>query len=199
MGKEVKAAILVGGKSRRIGTNKSFLPFGEARLLDVVIQKVRSVIDEIYLVTSDRIPYQDFPLPLIIDRYAEKGPLGGIFTALATIDAPFVFVTAGDMPFIDPGLMLHMIDRMNHGRDAVVPAHNGKREPLFAIYGRRAKATIEKAIKEGDLSVHRVLARLSIVGIDEETVAAFSDHAFFNINTRGDYEQALRILKYDGN
>jgi molybdopterin-guanine dinucleotide biosynthesis protein A len=197
--REVKAAILVGGESRRIGENKSLLRFGDSYLLDVIIQKTISAIDDAYLITNASFRCEGFSLPFITDIYAHKGPLGGIFTALSRIDAPFVFITAGDMPFIEPGLIRYMVGHMSSEHDAIVPLHNGHREPLFAVYSQKARPAIEDAIKEGTVSVHQLLSQLSVIGVDEQVSRSFGEHVFFNINTPSDYEEALRIWKHETN
>ena len=83
-------------------------------------------------------------------------------------DAEFVFICAGDMPFINPELIRLLIAQMNRGHDAVVPSHNDQREPLCALYNQKAKTAIGKAIDDGDLSVHGVLDRLSVLAVDEK-------------------------------
>jgi molybdopterin-guanine dinucleotide biosynthesis protein A len=197
--REIKAAILVGGKSRRIGENKAFLRFGDVCLLEVIIQMVRSVIHDAYLITGGNFPCEDFALPCLNDVYADKGPLGGIFTALSRIDSPHVFVSACDMPFMDPGLIRHMLRQVDHGSDAIVPVHDGHYEPLFAIYSRKARAPIQKALRDGNLSVRAMLTRLRVAVIDEETVKSFGDHVFLNVNTRVDYRRALEIWSHEKN
>ncbi len=197
--KEVKAAILVGGKSSRIGENKSFLRFGDTFLLDVIIRRIRTVIADTYLIANATFPRRDVPFPVLNDTYADKGPLGGIYTALSKIDAEFVFICAGDMPFINPELIRLLIAQMNREHDAVVPSHHDQREPLCALYNQKAKTAIGKAIEDGNLSVHGVLDRLSVLAVDENAVKSFGDHIFFNINTRDDYQRALHMWSYDKN
>ena len=45
--------ILCGGRSRRMGTDKGALPFGDETILDRVVRVVSSVVDEIWLVARE--------------------------------------------------------------------------------------------------------------------------------------------------
>jgi molybdopterin-guanine dinucleotide biosynthesis protein A len=197
--KEIKAAILVGGKSRRIGEQKAFLRFGDASLLQIIIRRIRSVITDTCLITTPDFPCEDFALPCFTDVYADKGPLGGIFTALSRIDSTHVFISACDLPFTNPELIRYMIGQLDLESDAIVPTYDGHHEPLFALYSRKARVPIEQALREGNLSVRGMLTRLSTVAIDEETVRSFGDHTFLNVNTRVDYQKALQIWSHEKN
>lgn len=195
MRKKVEAAILVGGKSKRIGTNKSFLHFKNSCMLDAVHSRLRCVFDEIFLVANASFPCNNINIRCISDVFPEKGPLGGIYTALEHANSDYVFVFACDMPFLSTQLITWMIDRVEGSYDVVAPFFRGRAEPLHALYSKSAAEKIRNAINKSELSVHVLLEKLSTQYISEEEIAPFGDNMFFNINTPGDYEKALAMLE----
>jgi molybdopterin-guanine dinucleotide biosynthesis protein A len=72
------------------------------------------------------------------------------------------------------------------GRSIVPRHHDGKIEPLFAIYSGKLKP---------EHSLIDMIARMNPVYID---ASKFSKYAFFNINTEVDYTTALEIEKNMG-
>ncbi len=76
--------------------------------------------------------------PLLIDRRPARGPLNAFLWANAAIRAQRVFAVAGDQPLLDVRVLQWLQDAWLPGDEAVVPQHDGKVEPLAALYSRRA-------------------------------------------------------------
>lgn len=81
--------------------------------------------------------------PLLVDRHPGGGPLRAFLDACAVIRAPRLFAVAADQPNVDASLLARLSAAWRDGDEAVVPQHDGKIEPLAAIYDRRA------ALREG--------------------------------------------------
>lgn len=104
----IAAAVLAGGASRRLGSDKALLRlFGGRPLLQVAVEKLAEVSDEVLVVTGtpDRYRSMDVAASLISDRWPGLGPLTGIHAALRAAAAEYVLIIACDMPFLDIGLL----------------------------------------------------------------------------------------------
>jgi len=136
------------------------------------------------------------PVPLVIDRWAGRGPLAGMLSAFGRMRSRFVFAVAGDAPFVDAAFV-HRLDRLRVASDtdtaceAYVPilatGDDRQIEPLAAIYDRLAFAREGlPVLRSGRGSLRAVIDRLrtNFVAIDDARV-------FTNVNTPGDYA-ALR-------
>ena len=77
--------VLAGGRSSRMGKDKSLLLLAGRPLLDHVIEKLRPQLDEIVLnVNGDPARVASFGLPIVQDRIdGHLGPLAGIHAGLA--------------------------------------------------------------------------------------------------------------------
>ncbi len=127
--------ILAGGKSRRMGSNKSFVTVGEEKLIEIVVDKVSALFAEKpLLVTNTPDEYAFLGLPTIADIISDMGPLGGIQSALRHSAGRKIFVFGCDMPFLNSELIGYMAT-LAPDYDVVMPLCDSARpEPLHAIY-----------------------------------------------------------------
>jgi molybdopterin-guanine dinucleotide biosynthesis protein A len=188
----VDLAILAGGKSERFGKQKNTLPFGESTLLEFIANRLGSISSNIIVVKKNGTEIPPIKgIRIVQDASEERGAIVGIRTALLASREKYCFVFACDMPF----LSLELIERMIHmdkGYDALVPVHSRGSEPLHAVYSKDCINTIDDCMSSEERSLHSVLSRVRTEYIPAELYCD-PENAFFNINTRDDYERAVRL------
>ena len=133
-------------------------------------------------------------IEVVSDIMPDKGPLGGIYTALVKSQGLYNFVFACDMPFINPDLIDYMVDKAE-GVDIVVPRWQGKFEPLHAIYSKRCIEPIKIQLEKNDLKITNFFSQLNLKIIEQEEVERFghSGTLFLNINTQEEYSAVARM------
>jgi len=189
------AAVLAGGKGKRLGIDKTLLELDGCSVLDRILSSLRDIFPLILLVVhggdSPLAAAENPRVKVVTDFIPGKGPLVGIYTALQHSPAPYVFVMACDMPYPAPELIRCMLSEAP-GRDAVVPRHGEYIEPLFAVYRRDIRDRIRTQLEEGRLKIHELIKELDVRYLDEDEVAACDpgSRSFFNINTPEDLEAA---------
>jgi len=188
------ALVLVGGKSLRMGRNKGYLELGGKRVIDWVLECFIGLAGEIIIVGSKE-KGSNIDMPYVKDEYPGAGPLAGIHAGLKKAKYGKVFVAAWDMPFITPELVRYLVDQLNDF-DAVVPLFREKLQPLCAVYNKRCITYIEDSLKNGNNRVTSFLKSVRAKYIEEIEIKkiASPDVVFFNINTPGDYDKAVRLL-----
>lgn len=186
------AAILAGGSSTRMGTNKALLEVGGRGMIDRTAGLLRRLVDDLFVVADDAGPYAGLGLPIIPDVHPGRGAIGGIHAALRYAAHPLVLCVACDMPHIGPGVIELLLSSTLPDDDALVPRIGGRAEPLLAVYGRNAGAGFERAILAGRLRVMDALDGLRVRFIDEAAlrVADAGLRSFVNVNTPGDLAAA---------
>ena len=156
------AAVLTGGGSRRMGTDKALLRIAGQRLLARVGGLLADRAGQVMFVGGEP-DWTDMPACLggawHPDLSPKCGPMGGVATALRIAAAgrrpAGVCALACDMPALGGELLDHLLA----GRDpaaaatALVNPVTGRVEPLAAVYEPQALPEIEKAISEGKLSL----------------------------------------------
>lgn len=188
--------LLAGGKSRRMGVDKRFLPWipdSEGRpqtLLQHVIACASQLTDDIVVVTNDCLDVQ--PARLVRDIYPNSGSLGGIYSGLMSSSNNLAFVAAADMPFIDKELVQELVKR-GTAADAVVPIIKNRPEPLHALYRTTSIEAMHERIVSNQLKIAPVFEALKTAWVCELELRMLDPElrSFQNLNTPDDYRRAL--------
>ena len=188
--------ILVGGKSRRYGRNKALELFQGERLIDRQVQKIRALFPEVLVITNEPQFYLHLDVTVVRDVIPGQGPLGGIYTGLLFAQGKSIFVTACDMPFVQPTLIRRMV-QLAGDYDVVVPEDKEGLEPLHAVYSPRCLSHIKKTLDRGNLQVIKFFPAVKVYRICSEEIGQLDPKklSFFNINTPDDMNKARELLK----
>ena len=153
---EVKALILTGGKSTRMGADKASLVYrdgvGEAERLATICRE--KGLDTYYSVSDASTDDNEIP-----DRFLGLGPLGAIASAfLFDPDASWL-VLACDLPLIDENVIQGLLDSREPCSLATAVRGVSKPfpEPLIAIYEPRAYARLLHFLSIGYACPRKVL------------------------------------------
>jgi molybdopterin molybdotransferase len=187
--------VLAGGRSSRMGSDKSLLPFLDKPLICQVVNELREVVEEILIVSNRPGKYGFTGAKEIGDIYPGMGPLGGIHAGLAAAENERIFVCACDMPFITGRLVRFMLE-MSRGFDAAVPRmSNNHLQPLFAVYSKACLWPVEKCLRDGISKIIEFYRLVNIKYVDEAAIREIvePEKAFFNVNTLEDYRKIKDI------
>ncbi|MGW8319119.1 MAG: molybdenum cofactor guanylyltransferase [Candidatus Promineifilaceae bacterium] len=188
---EVTVAIMAGGKSTRMGTDKAFVRFHDKPMVQHVLERVEGLGDETILIANEPEKYRHLGLPIFGDIYVNCGPLGGLHTALFHAQFPYVLVVACDMPWLNPQLLAFMLS-LRHTADAIVPRWNKFPEPLHAVYGNQCLGPIEANLQAKNLKLVSFYAQVNVRYLDQTAISAFDPEgrSFSNVNTPEDLNSA---------
>ena len=186
----VSAAILAGGKSTRMGgKDKSLLILNGLTFVETIRKKLEKYISEIFVVTKENEKLEEMKFSVFPDLIVDKGPLGGLYTALSVSEASKVLLVACDMPHLDELLVENFIDSVSY-EDVLMPLKDSKPEPLFAIYDRNCLPTIINKIENGRLEMTSFFSSLNVRYLKEETWRQWDERglSFKNVNAPEDFE-----------
>lgn len=188
--------ILSGGKSSRMGTNKSLLKINQKPNIERIKDELAKLVSDIVLVSNDPETYQFLKIKTVSDVYPGQGPLAGIHAGLLASPFAVNLVVACDMPFISTELGGFLLES-SENYDAVLPVINGKHQPLFAVYKKSICAEIEASIRHEELTVRGLLSKLNVRYITEADIPEHLLHQldkyFYNMNRPEEYEAAIRM------
>ena len=184
-----RAAILAGGQSSRMGRDKALLPFNNQPLIAQIAQILAPIFPEIIVVTANPTIAVAARLPAVSDRFAGRGPLGGIHAALLHWRAP-TFVVACDMPYLNADFIRYLI--ADFDGIARVPLSQNGFEPLHAVYAATATESFENYLRgESKMpSLRRILEEVGASFVAPEIARGFDSELkmFDNWNTPADIE-----------
>ncbi len=178
------AVILAGGRARRMGRDKRFMPIKRRPLLESHVSELSSRFAEVIISANDPERLDYLGVPVYPDEWAEGGPMTGLVTALRHIQQDVAFVLAVDIPEIDIELMERM-SALVRATDAVVPRHaDGNLEPLFGFYRKPALDWLEESLRQGGYALHSKLLEQNCTFVDLP-----EGYHLPNLNDPDDYQQ----------
>jgi molybdopterin-guanine dinucleotide biosynthesis protein A len=196
--------ILAGGRASRFAERPKGLELvGGARILDRVADSLARVCDDLLLVANAANAAEWLPgVPTVPDTLADRGPLGGVATALRQ-SASSVLVLAWDMPFVPVALCAALRSAgesaaVEDGALVVAPWSGAPAggEPLCAYYAADSRDRIEMLLADGaHPAAHRVFSALPTRILSRAEVAAYGDPdiIFMSVNTPTDLHAARLI------
>ncbi|MFA7403757.1 MAG: formate dehydrogenase accessory sulfurtransferase FdhD [Pelobacteraceae bacterium] len=192
----VAGVILAGGSSSRMGKNKALLEVDGIPIIARTYRTLAALFHEVLVVTNSPHDYDFLPCRKVPDIYPGCGSIAGLHAALTHSGSPHSFITACDMPFLDPAIIRHLCDIQNEGYDAVIPFSEGGQEPLHAVYSSACRDVFGSAIENGERKILDILGRMNIrqVSHDEIQSSGGQTTSFLNVNTPEEYE-GLRTIR----
>jgi len=174
------AIIFAGGKSSRMGRDKSLLPFsGYNTLAHYQYQRLSSIFDEIYISTKEE--KFDFEANLILDRYSESSPLVGLVSIFESTDISEAFILSVDSPFVDSDI----IDRIyshsaDNSSDVIVAKSSQGLEPLCAIYRSSILPKAKRFLEQNNHRLNALIRELDVTIVEFEKSEKFDNLNYYH-------------------
>ncbi len=193
----ISGVILAGGAGKRFnGTTKATIVVDGKTIISRILDVFRIIFEEIIIVTNTPEEFTGFADNCIItgDIYLNKGPLGGIHSALNEATRESVFIVGGDMPFLDKEIILNQIKFFERNYcECIIPSMGQNIEPLHGIYKKSVLVSLEEYLRlDNNYAIREFLRVIDICYFPVED-SEKSRLAFTNIN----YPSDLRYLNKD--
>ena len=163
------AAVLAGGQSSRMGTDKAHLSHpGDSRsLLDHQFATLASLEPgPTQRIVAARVGQTLPPFPADVIRRDDDGaagPLGAIARLLPHLTTPGLLVIPVDAPFIDAVTLQRLVTAFTDPRRSVVATtKDGGVQPLFAVYSQALAAAFGEALAGRRLGLRRFLESATV-------------------------------------
>ena len=181
----ITAIVLCGGRATRLGgVDKPLMAVGDKALLGHVIECVRPQVDALLLSCAKATAaYEAFGHPVVEDRDAGQGPLGGFVSALPQVRTPWVLTTPADTPFLPDNLVASLAKACRRTGAAVVTA-GGHRQNLAMLLDAEHAQSLAAFYDDGGRAIHRWLVASATTEVD------FPADQFLNVNTAEDLSRA---------
>ena len=189
--------ILAGGQSRRFGGGyKTLYTFNKMSILDRIIQNFKKLEMEIVLnVNSNEEQFLKTGFHLIKDELENfQGPLAGIYSSMKWVlenrkNIEWIFTSPSDTPFLNKNLVNKFLSTdYNNKTKIVIAKSSNKTHPVIGFWHISLIKSLEEFLaKENRKIMHWV------EGQNYEILNFENKNNFFNINTKTDLEEAIKI------
>lgn len=185
----VQGLVLAGGKSTRMGKDKTQLVYhGKAQQNHVVETLENNFLQTFVSVAqNDIISTNNY----IQDKFVGLGAFGAICSAFQYDPNKAWLVVATDLPFVTENLIKLLLQKRNPKKIATAIKGKSKEfvEPLITIYEPKAYPVLLSFLAQGYSCPRKVLinSEVEIVEVDDDLIR--------NINTPDEYLKALKEIK----
>jgi molybdopterin-guanine dinucleotide biosynthesis protein A len=179
-GEEFTVAILIGGDSSRMGSDKATYEIDGTAMANLVAQAATEAgASEVLLVGGTSSRAKALVGSWKKDAYPGEGPLGGVITALKASKTDSVVVLSCDMPFITSAVISSLVSGLADAQATV--GRTDRLNWLCAAWSKdECLQTLQGVWKRNERAVHRAAVLLDVLEVPVPAVAVR------NINTPQD-------------
>lgn len=185
---DIPLIIFAGGKSSRMGSDKSLLPFGGYPTL-TQYQYTRLAKEFQYVYISSKTEKFDFECTIIKDTKEAYSPLIALYSIFETSKHDEVFILSVDAPFVNNKVIKKILNNREPRIQGVVAKSPSGIQPLCACYKKSILPLIRIQLAKGN---HKLLDLLSLADI--KLVTFEEDSTFTNLNHPDEYQRALKLI-----
>ncbi len=187
----VNGLVLIGGKSTRMGTDKSKLQYHNKPQSEYLFELLEDILGNNHTFFSVRDKDQLQNKKIITDTFLNLGPFGGICSAFQSNPNIAWLSIATDLPKINKNLINKLLQHRNPSKIATTLKGKSKKfpEPLITIWEPKAYHILLQYLAQGYSCPRKVLINndVEIVEIDDTFIQ--------NINTKEEYNKFISNLK----
>jgi molybdopterin-guanine dinucleotide biosynthesis protein A len=198
---KILGTVLAGGKSVRLGMDKSQVKLADKLLIDYILSEIIEEFKEILIVANNSIDFQKSnKISVIEDFKKDLGPLGGVFTAMKWIkdnnkDYQWVSTFPTDSPFFKNKILKDFFNEIHPGESKLFfIKSNNTRHNIFGLWSLELMNKLEEDLNKGE---RKVEVWANSVGVKVINMDFEKDDPFFNINTKEDLEKAKAKIGND--
>lgn len=182
---QITGIILAGGKSLRMGADKSLLKINGETLLQRAID-ICLPVSKTILISSNNTVHEEFGFKIVSDEIKNCGPIGGIYSCLKQSETEWNFVLSVDAAFVEQQFVLYLISEIDTC-DAIIPIHEKGKEPLIALYHKNSLTAIKKMLDSGNYKMQNLLSEINTKYVNAQNWVEQFPKIFRNLNRPEDF------------
>ena len=183
--------ILAGGKSERMGMDKSMLDYNGKAQRDHLFELLTPLCQNVFI-SCNNLQSEEILLPKIADCFGESGPMGGLLSAFKHTSTAAWLIIACDMPFVTSLSFAYLVNHRNPAKNATafMDPETCLPEPLLTIWEPSAYAALQQSFDQGHHSLRRILMDINAALLTPPDAAELQ-----NINDHATYTTIIQKIK----
>jgi molybdopterin-guanine dinucleotide biosynthesis protein A len=186
---EIPCVILSGGKSSRMGEDKSFLPFSTSNtLIEYQYQRLKPYFKDIYISSkTDKFDFID-KIFLILDENKDiYSPILALDTIFDKLKNQKIFIITVDTPLVTIESISELINESKNYDICI--AQTEKTHNLCGVFSSNISLSIKSMIKE---DIHKIF--YLIRNSNYKIIQFNNNDEFININNKNEYINSINII-----
>lgn len=188
---DIPCVIFAGGKSSRMGEDKSLLPFGNfSTLTEFQLSRLEKIFKSVYISCKDKSKFS-FNAKFIEDikDTSVYAPTAGFLAVFQTLKCERFFAISVDSPFVGKDEIKRVLLSDTPLLDATIAKTEFGIQPMCGIYHCSLEERFTDMLKENN---HKLGVLLSSVNTN---FVEFNDEKpFLNLNHPHEYQEAIKNL-----
>lgn len=177
--------ILTGGKSRRMGMDKSNIQLQGMTQIERCVRRLLPFVNKVFISKRQDQVFSMEGVFEIDDIYTNVGPIGGILSAMETYPGYSWLVCAVDLPKICDRTIRELLEHFEPEYEVIVPTVDGVTiEPTFALYNEGILSQLQSAIDNDQRGLQKILS-----GSNCKIYNTVYPEDLFNMNTPEDLQK----------
>jgi molybdopterin-guanine dinucleotide biosynthesis protein A len=195
----IDAYILAGGRSTRFGSDKALAVIDGMTLAERAYTRISDAFgkENVCFVARDEQSFtaeaKRLDAAVVFDAIEDRGPIGGLYTALTHASTEWIFLFACDLTDVTWSYISALKRKISEKYDAVIPEQpDGKLQPLCAFYNVARTLPIVREMLSED---GKAPAMMSVIDRLETRIAKDNEFViyppvrFTNVNYPSDIEK----------
>lgn len=182
------AVILAGGKSSRMGREKSQLTLFGVSFLEKLVSELSGFSE--LLISLDRLKNHPAAAQMgfvVEDLRPGCGPMGGLYAALHACSSDALVTVPCDVPLFTKALADDLCQCLEKDKEetdaAIVRTNDGRIHPLCGVYRKRCQNIFAQCLEEKEFRMRHALSRMKVKIYSADA----QSWRFKNINTPEDF------------
>ncbi|WP_415397053.1 molybdenum cofactor guanylyltransferase MobA [Sulfurimonas sp. CS5] len=193
---DIPCVIFAGGKSSRMGEDKSLLPFaGFSTLTEFQLSRLNKIFKTVYISCKDKSKFnfltENKEAKFIEDTKSINtfAPTAGFVAIFEELKEDSFFALSVDAPFVSQKEIKKIIDADTKDSDATIAQTEFGVQPMCGIYHRSLENKFTKMLEQDNHKLGFLLksSKTTFVNFDDEK-------PFLNLNHPHEYKEALSLI-----
>ncbi|WP_373001702.1 molybdenum cofactor guanylyltransferase MobA [Sulfurimonas sp.] len=188
---DIPCVIFAGGKSSRMGEDKSLLPFaGFDTLTEFQLSRLNKIFKTVYISCKEKNKF-NFQANFIEDIKTTQtfAPTAGFVAIYKELEEDSFFALSVDAPFVGENEIKKIIDADTKDLDATIAKTEFGIQPMCGIYHRSLQNKFEQMLQTDTHKLGFLLKNSNTRFVDFD-----DEKPFLNLNHPHEYKEALSLI-----
>ncbi|MBZ7953922.1 molybdenum cofactor guanylyltransferase [Campylobacter sp. W0018] len=182
--KELNCVILCGGKSSRMGEDKSKLKIKNETLSEFQVKKMSRFFKKVYVSAKEDKFNQQFSLIKDDLKFQFYSPMLALYSIFSYFKDEFVFILSVDSPSISENEILKLQSFLKEDYYIIIAKTKSYKHPLCGFYHSSLKNLCEEYLKKNEHKIGLLFSQVKTKFVEFE-----NEDAFLNLNFYQEYEK----------